>query len=526
MEHRSSGFSLQIAGLFIFFAFCTLYFAIIDAMLYPRVARLALLYPIDRFLPDTLSKLGVTGGCAVFLYVFYRLDKRGGYSRWLRIGQFVLAIPLVVVAGKVDFFFARLLLVGGAFILVATGTAAVIARSSIARLLRGVAFVASWIVISISGIEAFLVLKNIDSYGQSVQTIGGYDFFDTLAVGDADSPGQLQKNLNSPLLLGDGSFGLIKTNAQGFRSEKDLELPKPDTEFRILFLGDSFTVGYRSDQEKYAAGIVQRELNRRLRANVQIYAAMTVDQFGLLNFVRKYPQNYWQADLILHGVCLGNDIGTSYFKSGIDQRKVPHVSIPPEYLDPANFDPNSSDSPDARIPEIQKSSRILGTYRLLFKPTPIWPTMIRRFGATNLWNGQNNIGLFVKDEKLHAPFYAKFEDHLLAIHQAVAGVPFHVFVFPQRSQQSTAEWEAQVRYDGLRRDSFELDRPNRRIAEMCARHNWKCNDLLPAFRKNGDRVLHLPFDMHWNDAGNALAGQEIADYLEPIVRTMLAAPRT
>ena len=97
-------------------------------------------------------------------------------------------------------------------------------------------------------------------------------------------------------------------------------------------------------------------------------------------------------------------------------------------------------------------------------------------------------------------------------------MPLRVLIFPQRFQQSEREWQTQEKYYGLDEASFDRDLPNRRIQEMCERNDWQCRDLLPAFRANGERLLHLPYDMHWNDAGNLLAGETIAEYLIDVVQ--------
>ena len=60
---------------------------------------------------------------------------------------------------------------------------------------------------------------------------------------------------------------------------------------------------------------------------------------------------------------------------------------------------------------------------------------------------------------------------------------------------------------------FDLDKPNRRLAEAAARDGIPLLDLSPAFRKHsGHRRLYYE-ESHWTPEGHALAARLAADYL-------------
>jgi len=92
-----------------------------------------------------------------------------------------------------------------------------------------------------------------------------------------------------------------------------------------------------------------------------------------------------------------------------------------------------------------------------------------------------------------------------------------VVLFPLRFQVSERDWRLLVRSTGLDPERFDLAAPNRRIREFCAEQGIACLDLLPAFRaaeRSGRGPLYRPRgDMHFNDAGQALAAEAIADHL-------------
>ncbi len=515
--------SLQLAGLFTLFIFGFILLAVADLLIYERLQKLALFYSTRQFLTHAFVGLGLILAGAALFYRLYRLRKAGRSSPLFALGPLAVCCGLVAAAASVDFFFARLTLGGIALIVLAFSLTGIASSNWPARILRGLAWAAAWIVFPVATLEAYLLSRNLHAYAGVSASTGIIDFTDTLAIGERGNPGQLQPGLDAPLILGNGSTGRIRTNAHGFRAERELIVPKPEGEFRILLLGDSFSVGYRADQDEYAAAVAQRRLQRKLDRDVQIYSAMTVDQHGLKAFLRKYSRLVRDADLIVHGVCLGNDLGTSLHKNGLDQTKTPLARVPSAFLDRANFDSNVPADPSDLIKGVRRTSRIVSSVRAVLLPTPIWSGRARFFGSASLWIPQNNLGLFIKDETLQAPYYATFERNLVDAHKLIGDTPLRVVLFPQRGQQSEAEWEAQVAYDGLRRDGFDLDRPNRLIGEMCENHGWNCLDLLPTFREHGHRLLHLPYDMHWNAAGNEVAGVAIAEYLEPLIREAAAS---
>ncbi len=510
--------SLQLAGLFVFFIILTagLAFAaiVIGQPLYVA-GSLSLMSGFYESWAWVLA-FGLCGSLVAYmLYRLKRVDAPYPIARWLApLSAAALTMILLLALQATVFALTRIVLIGAALTVIALilsrGVPA--AWRPLPLALAGFCGSVALILIPVESILLHRYVKNIAILTGSGQVLDFYGIVDE----QARAPGNLKPNLDATLMLGDGSTGRVITNALGFRNTEELRIPKPVDEFRILFLGDSFTYGYRTDQSRSAVHVMETRLRERLNRNVRIYPAWVGNQAGLLEWLRSYPEKF-QADMILHGICLGNDLRTSLLAQNPAARADGSVwldrPIPAEYLDLSRYERDDTFIPGTEMRTMRRQLRIAQTMRLLFSPSPISTGKPIPRGAPPMWNTQNDIGVFIKDLTNGDELFALLGANLSAAKKLSGETPFHAILFPQRFQQSKREWEAQVRYYGLNAESFDLDGPNRRLAEICAEQGLACLDLLPAFRSRGDEILHYPYDMHWNDAGNRLAGEAMADYL-------------
>ena len=69
-------------------------------------------------------------------------------------------------------------------------------------------------------------------------------------------------------------------------------------------------------------------------------------------------------------------------------------------------------------------------------------------------------------------------------------------------------------YPAMREREWDLDKPDRRLAQICSRHGIPLLLLEPAFRDltAEGRRLHWRYDGHWNADGNDAAGERIAPF--------------
>ncbi len=75
-------------------------------------------------------------------------------------------------------------------------------------------------------------------------------------------------------------------------------------------------------------------------------------------------------------------------------------------------------------------------------------------------------------------------------------------------------------YPAMREKSWDLDLPVRRMTEICLRNGIPFLDLEPRFREEhaAGRVLHWPFDGHWNPNGNELAAEVLTEFIPSLER--------
>ena len=105
---------------------------------------------------------------------------------------------------------------------------------------------------------------------------------------------------------------------------------------------------------------------------------------------------------------------------------------------------------------------------------------------------------------------------LLEMRRACGTTPFGVMLIPDEFQVEDTTWElARAGVDGER---FDRDRPQRVLTAWLAEQGIPCLDLLPALLRvpplaDGRRHLYHLRDTHFNARGNAVAGDELAQFL-------------
>ena len=107
----------------------------------------------------------------------------------------------------------------------------------------------------------------------------------------------------------------------------------------------------------------------------------------------------------------------------------------------------------------------------------------------------------------------EFIDEIATV-SAAAGSDYIILLHPDQFQVETNLFSEICERYGYQSDRFDLDKPQRAIIELCRERGYKVIDLLPAFRRDGAAGgLYRFRDSHYNDAGNALAARQIAEYM-------------
>ena len=98
-----------------------------------------------------------------------------------------------------------------------------------------------------------------------------------------------------------------------------------------------------------------------------------------------------------------------------------------------------------------------------------------------------------------------------------------IVVHPDQLQVEPALAAEIVSTFGLDPEAYDLALPQKFLHSYAASRKVPLIDLTPAFRERGrEGGLFLPRDTHYNDVGNELAAEAIADAMEPLLVHLLA----
>jgi hypothetical protein len=344
---------------------------------------------------------------------------------------------------------------------------------------------------------------------------GLLDYGDLL--GSCGRGGCLRPGLDAAIVTERGE-GRFVTNEYGFRNRTPVHRRKPDGLRRVLLIGDSFVAGYRTDQED----TLGRRLEVALReaepgSQLQVLIAELPHPAAALDYLQTQA---WRLapDLLVVGVTIGNDLAQSW---GV-RRRVPEPLVADLLLPADAFRRSALVRLALRLDRSLLAWRGYRRAASLLRTSPITCDYADFPGHVHVFDAMHGLGFFYARRRLPLieDSWREAERLLIELRQAArdAGAPLVVTLFPQRFQTSGADWRATGFEYGLDAAAFDLDLPNRRLAEACAQAEVECVDLLPPLRAES-RPTYLPRgDMHWNALGQAIAARALAPRLAARLR--------
>ncbi len=361
--------------------------------------------------------------------------------------------------------------------------------------------------------------------------INGLDYKDLCVETGMNEGGFLISDMDTTVINSYGEKVRWITNSKGFRNAREFNREKPSKIFRILSLGDSFTVGYRVAQSETFSFLLQQELNTLqdsmdyevIIGNIEnpVYGIKYLNKFGLA----------YNPDIILLGLTLGNDLTQTYYslcrngkyrlvnerlEENPDYSKTKLTAIFEEKFPTAACD-YSFDFDDL-LEKLVSIKLIKSSIGMKNECESIFSSRGKAFPY--LHDLSHGLGLFLKSPpKSIEETYEKIEQ-VLSVYQTISRknkARLIVCLFPQRFQVNDCDWEKTIDHYDLDADYFDLTIANSRIASFCNKNNIELLDLTPLMKDDYDknhRNLYLPMgDMHWNKNGHQIAYEVIYSYI-------------
>lgn len=357
---------------------------------------------------------------------------------------------------------------------------------------------------------------------------GRLDYGDTWRSEGFSQGGSLKENFDEMVLGPYGNTVRWKNNVQGFRNDYDVTPEPGPGVVRVISIGDSFTAGYRLAQNETFSFLLEQYLNNKSDGSkYEVLISAVDDPTAALDYLNRSGLSF-KPKLVLLGVTLGNDIAEAYlglspggrytlddqtgtiitngsrtlgFHHGLDKMFVPAAcAYPASFLDRRSITYHVLKQLWRRR---QNGERIMRWYD---KPVP------------NLFDPINGLGVYLKEPPREVQeSYDQLFRTLRALKKVTAskGVELAVVVFPQRFQVQKEDWTITVADYRLNEACFDLDLPNRLIADFCAQNEMVCIDTtkpMVAARSISQNNLYCPQgDMHPNAEGNRVMFEAIKD---------------
>lgn len=362
-------------------------------------------------------------------------------------------------------------------------------------------------------------------------------FFSSLFVEDPVVGMRHVPHTRAPMGSETGGPVQVRINSRGYRGrEYAWDAPAG---FRILGLGDSFAFGFGVEEDDTYLARLERGLSARGAEVINAgLAGMGPDNEARL-LAADGPG--LRLDLVLVGFYVGNDLmdavtGVARTRLRNGSPMVPDAILERWYrpLRPGRILPQ----PLAR-PAPGGLDLPLPFKDILRKHSHLYRLVTGRVGRLQLaWRGSRSGGAtaaapveefnpFRQEAFCLKSYPPEFDLAWQKAKDAIGeiktwcdghGARLAVVVIPTEAQVYPERWNDVLRRFALRDDDFDLDKPQRILAEHAAASGIPLIDLLPVLRAARDTggPLYFRRDVHWTPRGHALAADEILRRLDAL----------
>jgi lysophospholipase L1-like esterase len=320
----------------------------------------------------------------------------------------------------------------------------------------------------------------------------------------------------------------VRINAAG-RRDLDRSLDPPPGTFRVLLLGDSFVEAFQVPIEDTFARRLEQQLTALAGRPVEV-VSMGVSGYGTAGEYLWYREvgRQFRPDLVLLSFYPGNDVRNN--------SPTLEPTLRPVYAPDGSLDhiAGGKGNPAAgRRGLLGRSAAYQYVRKLVLTRQPALAARLADWGLlqraalrpvpmaqgvpVDYWVFASQPPPDWQDAWAHT------EALLAALRDAVRadGATLVVMVVTAREQVYPDDWaQIQATYPAMREVAWDLNAPERRVLNWCARNDVQCVPLSPAFlaARDGGPRLHWQYDGHWTPAGHALAAEIMAAALEPSVQ--------
>lgn len=334
----------------------------------------------------------------------------------------------------------------------------------------------------------------------------------------------------------------FRINSKGFRGP-EYPYEKPADEYRVLFLGDSFTEGFMLTEEDHFAEVMKRELNnmnstKHIEALNSGVAGWGTDQELLFfqNEGKKYSPDltilmFYQNDLSYNNE--PKDWGMYYkplFKQVGGELVLTNVPVPrPDKI--VNYNQLASEKKSAfkRIKEwFYDNSQLYNLIKERIKSLHnlhAWAVKLHLMEVPgdedealpreyNVWAKQPNES--VQDSwKITEAMLVKLKEETEA-----SGSKLLVFFIPDETGVHREEWDKLKKKYGFSDDEYSPHLPGIELEKVCEKNGIDFIDPTELMRIKAQEVEKLgqrfydPVDGHWNAAGSRFVGGILADVVK------------
>jgi hypothetical protein len=325
----------------------------------------------------------------------------------------------------------------------------------------------------------------------------------------------------------------LSYNSQGIRGP-EYSFEKPEDEFRIAVLGDSFAEGYTVEFEDLFSELLKKQLTERTGRKIEIInfgvTGYSTDQ-ELLKFQRDVK--FYNPDLTIL-MFHDNDVwyNTREYYLAWGFRYKPLFQIENEALTLTNVPvplhtPSRTETLEKLKNFFYKNSNLYHLVKQKIKGIPLLYSLTVKIKLTDPpYTREKNLlpkefGIF---QKTYSPEIRSAWEitglllELLRKETQTIESELLVFYVPQKAAVYSDQWENLIKYYSLEDDQWNNEQVAQElgnILEMLEIEYINPMQRMFQYINNADNAEPLYFlnDGHWNEKGNLLAAEILADYI-------------